>query len=295
MTAVQSAAHWCFAGAAPGGALTLQWPAAADGAHDAVAAALALADCEPLLALLEAWLGLPIDPAPAADSGPGGAAGVIAAELDDAALAPPGTRIGVPWALLARRPAPPDALRELRWAALHFEVELATFAQSPLPADFSRDDGDGGALLLPPSFEPGWPLRLYEASHGLQWLASWNGTSAEAMPAVPPQPGLADPARWRVVLDAPLRVEIAHALGWTAARHAPLPAVLPAPFAAACTARLLAPGRSEPEARGGLVPMLRGAGLAWGPLREALAGPPLHEATATAIATPQAAVETPWT
>ncbi|HUG22610.1 hypothetical protein [Piscinibacter sp.] len=236
------------------GALGLHVPVADDHRADAVAAAQALSRCEPLLAALETWLAVALDPVPllAADDRPP-STGRLTASVTRGTLAPAGTRLFVPLELALRRGALPNVLQSdaLVWASLSVEVELARYAEPPLPRSGLAT---GGMLLLPRSFEPPWRVQLCNREHRTEWAAHWRG------PGHPFEPtGAADrlqehpPGAWRVVLAAPLLLDPAP---WLAGAAMP-PGQLPDDAAA----WLLAPARGVPIAHGSVVPALQGAGL----------------------------------
>ena len=236
------------------GALGLQVPAANDDSADALAAAQALSHCEALLCALETWLAAPLDPAPllaGAERQP--PTGRLTATVTRTALAPAGTRLFVPLALALRCGALPITLQHgaLVWASLSVEVELARYAEPPLPRSGLAT---GGMLLLPRSFEPPWRVQLRSREHHTEWTAHWRGPGSPFEPT-----GAADrldepaPGAWRVVLAAPLLLDPAP---WLAGAAMPL-GLLPDD----ASAWLLAPARGAPIAHGSVVPALQGAGV----------------------------------
>ncbi|HEV8690337.1 MAG TPA: hypothetical protein VGQ91_08595 [Ideonella sp.] len=155
------AAAFFFEAATPAGGLWLVLEAGAGvSASCAAEAAWHLGDAEPLLAGLEAWLAAtaPID-APdwrwhaVAPRAPW-PAGAVAHWSDGAASA----RIGLPWALLRRLPAPPPTLA----AALRWEPAPALCVLSTLEITPSEQAAlePGAVLLLPASFERTWATTL---------------------------------------------------------------------------------------------------------------------------------------
>lgn len=123
--------------------------AAAQAAH-AAGAAIELQRCDELLDALDDWSDDGLDwrwmPTPA-----GGLAGDTHALVGwrDAPC-----RLLLPWRWLRSLPAPPDALA----AALHWPAVDAVLAVARLrlAADELAQLEPGGALLLPPSLQPGW-------------------------------------------------------------------------------------------------------------------------------------------
>lgn len=206
-------------------------------AADAVAAALALAEHEPVIAALEDWLGEPLDPKPLT----AGEDGATLTWLRCGEL-----RLGLPWALLVRAQSAPAL--EIDWPALVFDIAVAEFDAPPLPPH-----ARGGVLLLAEAAEAAWPVRL-SAREWRDWplhlQARWAGPGQALELDAAPVWGARAPAPWRVQLDQPLQRTLPELLGWTATKASPLPgpgAVLLAPAAA-------------PRA-GTLAPALGGTGL----------------------------------
>jgi hypothetical protein len=153
------AAAFFFEAATPAGGLWLVLEAGV-GASCAAEAAVHLGDAEPLLTGLEAWLAAtatidvpdwrwhavaPRAPRPA---------GAVAHWTDGVMSA----RIGLPWALLRRLPAPPPTLAEaLRWAPAPALCVLSTLEITPSEQAALEP---GGVLLLPASFERAWATML---------------------------------------------------------------------------------------------------------------------------------------
>lgn len=262
MNGVQAVHFTGFEAVAPGGALRLVLPDAAPCA-DAVGAALLLARAEPLVAQLERWLGAVLDPAPSRQADLHLPAGLLAM-VSDEALAPVGTEVHVPLALMLRAPAMPAAMRSesLLWQAMAFELELARYAQSPVPRDGAER---GGVLLLPGSFEPHWAVRLVNRAMGLAIDARWAGPGQPLRIESPARPLDETPPAWRVVLARTLELDPVQAFGATP--HAPLH--LPVHGNEPCAARLVSPdGAAAPFAAGHVVSALQGAAL-WMPPADA--------------------------
>jgi hypothetical protein len=205
----------CFEAALPAGRLRLALPG---DAADAVAAALALAQHEGLVAALESALQQPLDPRPVASFGAEPPAeAVLWADAGD------GVRVGLPWSAVSAMGTPPDW--PLRWPQLAFDVEVATFAQCPLP------DGAGagiarcalphgaaeGVLLLPPAFQAPWRVLLHDADHGLGIDAEWRGPGGQIVCHAAPEPAVGARPPWRVLLAERIERPLAQWLGWEAA------------------------------------------------------------------------------
>lgn len=187
----------CFEAQAREGVLRLVLP---DERGDAVAAALALAEHEALIVVLEQWLQQPLDPQPVAraDAGPG---------LWWAEAGP--VQIGMAWPLLAAQTRAPAWT--LRWPDFPFEATVAAFDEAPRPAD-----AQGGVLLLPPAFESAWRVNLHAPLKDLLAEAEWRGPGHELLLVNPPEPGAAPDAGWRVQLAEPLMRSLPELLGWIA-------------------------------------------------------------------------------
>jgi hypothetical protein len=195
----------CFQAPLPTGSLRLALPA---DAADAVAAALALDAHEGLVAALEQALQQPLDPRPVPNFG--------AEPPADPTLwadAGAGVRVGLPWSALAALSAAPRW--PLRWPSLSFEVELAAFAQRPLPVEESA--AADGVLLLPPAFQPPWRILLHDAEHGLVMDAEWRGPGSDIVCHAAPEPAAGARPPWRVVLAERFERPLAQWLGWEAA------------------------------------------------------------------------------
>lgn len=196
----------CFQAPLSTGSLRLALPA---GAADAVAAALALGAHEGLLAALEQAVQQPLDPRPVPNFGTEPPADpTLWADAGD------GVRVGLPWSALVALTAAPRW--PLRWPSLSFEVELAAFAQRPLP-----EAAADGVLLLPPAFQAPWRVLLHDAEHGLAMDAEWRGPGSDivchAAPEPAPEPATRTRPPWRVVLAERFERPLAQWLGWEAA------------------------------------------------------------------------------
>jgi hypothetical protein len=119
-------------------------------------AAIALADCDPLLAALDAWCGAPLDWRWTASSPERRSAAEAASACwvpAGGGAAPPAVVLEIDWTLLRNLPAPPAELAEtLRWA--HIPAVLAISQR--LGADELTLLEPGGAVLLPDSQSAPW-------------------------------------------------------------------------------------------------------------------------------------------
>ena len=251
----------CFQAPLQAGSLRLALPG---DAVDAVAAALALHAHEGLVAALEAALQQPLDPRPVASFGaPPPAEPMLWADTGD------GVRVGLPWSALAAMPSAPDW--PLRWPTLAFEVELAAFAQRPMP-----DEAAEGVLLLPAAFQAPWRVLLHDAEHALSIDAEWRGPDSEIVCHAAPEPAAGARPPWRVVLAQRIERPLAQWLGWEAAPAftAGAAAALLGPPGASGVAPIAATAAGEPFAPlahggpaapsrlpGRIAPALDGAGL----------------------------------
>lgn len=276
MSGIQSINFVGFEAVVPGGALRLVLPSSA-ACSDAVGAALLLASAEPLVAELERWLGAPLDPAPAPQVDLHLPSGLLAMVSDDA-LAPVGTELHLPLPLMFRAPAMPAAMRgeSLVWQSMAFELELARYAQSPVPRDGAES---GGVLLLPGSFEPHWAVRLVSRAIGLAIDARWAGPGHALRIESPARPLDETPPAWRVLLSRTIDLDPVQAFGATP--HAPLH--LAVHGSEPCAARLVSPdGSALPFAAGHVVTALQGAAL-WMPAADAAPADPRGTARHDAI------------
>jgi hypothetical protein len=240
-----------FSASSPWGALHLHLQADAPVPH-AAAAALRLANLEPLLAALEAWLCLarPADEtAPQAWHGPDwrwpAADGADMADtahvtgVAEAAEAPvppvraraqlhwppdpertgpagAAAQLQLPWALLRRLPAPTPELRGcLQWQP---EPALCVLATPRLSAEEALQLEPGGLLLLPASFQPGWSGRVRAAAEppGTGWPVLLARPDAP-LPAPGPAEAAAPPApggRWELRRACALPLAAPVLCGW---------------------------------------------------------------------------------
>lgn len=205
-----------------------------DEAGDAVAAALALAEHEALIAVLEEWLQQPLDPQPLLRGEP-----VPALWWADAGA----VQLGFDWALLAAQTQAPAWT--LRWPDFAFEATVAAFDSAPRP-----HDAQAGVLLLPPAFEPPWRVLLQSPAKGLLAEAEWRGPGHELLLVNPPEPGEAADPPWRVQLAEPLVRSLPELFGWIEPAHDWRPGDL---------ALLLGPDESRHA--GHIAPALDGFGL----------------------------------
>jgi hypothetical protein len=216
----------------PHGSLHLELPAA-HGA-DAIGAALALADAEPLLAALENWLGLDLDPRPQipAAAPPAGLLWCSAAN---------NAHLGMPWPLLAQ--APPSGMPALQGPELALTVHVARWAQLP-----TRPPG-GGLLLLPAAFEEHWRITLVQPDLGFEIDALWAGPGSPATLAGAPRAAAAAAATVRLMQT--LHWPLPAVMGWCQTPDTPLTE----------GAQGWPAGAATPAFSGRIVPTLGGAGL----------------------------------
>jgi hypothetical protein len=243
--------HFCAQ--TPHGTLHLQLPARHGG--DAVGAALALADAQPLLGALEQWLALTLDPAPGlepADPPPGL---LWCSTVDN-------VHLGLPWQLLAQ--APPSGMPVLHGPELALQVVVARWPQlPPLP-----QAAGGGLLLLPASFADGWRVTLVQPELGFEIDALWAGPGHAPTLAGAPHAALGSAATVRLVQS--LQWPMAAVLGWCQAPDTAL-------SDQAQFWQQAAAGVAQARVSGCIVPALGGAGLL-------VAATPLPSAALPAVA-----------
>jgi hypothetical protein len=177
---------------------------------DAVGAALALNDAQPLLVALEQWLALSLDPAPQArPAAP--AAGLLWCSAADNA------HLGMPWQLLAQ--APPSGMPVLHGPELDLQVVVARWPtlppMPPMPPMSSPPLPAQGLLLLPASFAENWCVTLVQPELGFEMDAHWAGPGHEPTLAGAPRAAVLDAATVRLVQT--LRWPLAAVLGWSQA------------------------------------------------------------------------------
>jgi hypothetical protein len=246
--------------------LTLQGQAAhAPPAVDTVCAALLLAQAEPLLQILEDWLGEPLDPEPGAPAEAEACAAQAEALLGSAdGQAQLHACVQLPWAALQACRPEDAALRErlqaLQWKAVPAQLVLSRQA---LTADeWATLAQTGAALLLPESMaQPAWRCLLRAPQHHevpplqVQWepvQGELHWPAAGAVPA-PPQEAVMVEA----VLEATVHLTPPQWLAWDG------PQALACSGQRAALVRVDAPG---PALAGDLLPLALGAGGAGGVL-----------------------------
>jgi hypothetical protein len=127
-------------------------------------AALLLARAEPLLQMLEDWLGEALDPVPVEAHAPASASAACAEGVlsDEQGLVH--VRIELPWAAVLQGAPHDDGLRArldglLRWEPV--PVQLVVSQQMLTPSEWAQLQRPGAALLLPESFTAGaWGCSL---------------------------------------------------------------------------------------------------------------------------------------
>ena len=226
-----------FSAHTPQGALHLELPARHG--SDAVGAALALADAEPLLVALETWLALSLDPVPQPSPATPPAGLVWCSTADNAHL-------GLPWPLLAQ--APPSGMPVLHGPELELRVEVAHWPALPAPPDAAT----GGLLLLPASFGGSWQVTLVQDELGFEIDAHWAGPGHTPTLAGAPRAAEAGAAAVRLVQT--VRWPLPAVLGWSQTPETPL----------SDAAQAWAAGAAQASCSGRIVPALGGAGL-WVP------------------------------
>jgi hypothetical protein len=196
-------------------------------AMESVRTALLLAQAEPLLQVLEDWLGEPLDPEPAAVAPAASAAAQAEALLGSAdGQARLRACVQLPWsALQSRRPEDPalrQRLQVLHWKPLPAQLVLSRQA---LAADEWATLGQpGAALLLPESMaQPAWRCLLRTPQHrdvpplAVEWRPVQGGLRwpvADAAPPLPDEGGVLVEA----VLATPLLFTPPQWLAWDGAQ-----------------------------------------------------------------------------
>ncbi len=147
----------CFVAAHAAGSLRLRLPQPPAGCT-AVDAAIALDDCDGLLAVLDVWMETELDwqweigLEPEQPSSP-------PATASAATATPAPCRLEAPWPLLRRLPAPPTAVAGcLQWDDAPALLTLCRLFLDPAEQAAIEP---GGAVVLPDSLRPGWRGRLH--------------------------------------------------------------------------------------------------------------------------------------
>ncbi len=227
--------HFCAQ--TPHGALHLQLPA--HHGNDAVGAALALADAQPLLLALEQWLALSLDPAPVPEPAEPPPGLLWCSAADNAHL-------GWPWQLLAQ--APPSGMPFMHGPELALHVVVARWPKLPaLPPAHA-----GGLLLLPASFADGWRVTLVQPELGFELDAQWAGPGHA--PTLAGAPRAAEASAATVRLRQSLHWPLAAVMGWCQAPDTALSDQAQVWHKAAA-------GGAQATLSGCIVPALGGAGL----------------------------------
>jgi hypothetical protein len=230
-------------------------------------AALRLALAEPLLAVLDGWLGDLLADWQWCGGEVAAAPGAAQARWVGAGCH---ARLTLPWPLLRGLAPPPAEVTRLRWLPTPAEWVLATLAPAPGEAALLEP---GGVVLLPASFEPGWPARLRaqgEAGAAGQCMhvdvAAGQAQPADPGPgaqerferfervaALPREDALAG-ERWELRMPLALPLPPAQLLGW-------LPAPLPFDVSQAAALWAVDGARARHLARGRLLPWGDGQAL----------------------------------
>ena len=227
---------------------------------DAVAAALALADAEPLLQALESWLGTALDPTPHLEGPvPVGAGLVWCSAAGDA-------RVGLPWPWLAQ--ATPCGVAGLHLPALTLRVDVARWAT--LPPRPPSAASSTGLLLLPAAFDGAWRVTLVEPALGFEVDALWAGPGTA--PRLAGAPRAAAPPAAAVRLLQTLQWPLAALMGWRQPPDTPL----------GDAAQAGSPGAACAAFGGRIVPALGGFAL----LVDAPVQEPAHEVVREAVQQP---------
>lgn len=179
---------------------------------DALGHAMSLSQAEPLIAELEGWCGqaLAWQPVPA---GLGREASHVAASVCDMHLAPIGSRLRVPLAMLQHLRLMQGLLPpHLSWPQWTYEATLAELRDELVRA---QPITAGDMLLLPEAFQGDWPVALRPSGVGspLQGLLNLDDARIESpAPLHAREDGVH--ADWRVVLSRPVQLDMGAALGW---------------------------------------------------------------------------------
>ncbi len=196
----------------------------ANGSH-CLRAALCLGRAEPLICLLEDWLGVPLDLAPGASIPPqDGYFRVEWTPPDSAAFAiAKKAVIYLPLDTLAHLSTPPAALAAaMRWDAVSCELTISSAA---VPRQQLGWLEPGGLMLMPASFEPFWRCQAGLSAHPAQVFTAeldagqqrlifepYESTAADA--GMGTETLSADAEQIEVVLRHELPISVDRLTGW---------------------------------------------------------------------------------
>lgn len=146
--------------------------------------------------------------------------GEVRGLVSDMRLAPIGTAVVLPWALLKSVPPPlPLQGAAMAWPKLTFQVTVASLDEAFIEPTCVQE---GGMVLLPQAFEPHWQIRLYahDGPCTLWGNLQLNAGVIELMPSMQ-TPGtqenaesLLSDAAWQVHLARSVVLDLPVAMGW---------------------------------------------------------------------------------
>ncbi len=185
------------------------------GTPDVLGHAMCLSHSEGVLLALESWCGqaLSFRPVPA---GLGGEPGHVTGTVYHEALAPVGSTLSVPLALMQQRGPVPDLLApSVGWPQWAFEATLAELDDAFVR---SAPVQVGDMLLLPDAFHGAWSvsLRCESVHRQLQGLLDLDEACIDMLTQASHHE-FEHPPEWRVVLTQPLQLDLAMAMGWQGA------------------------------------------------------------------------------
>lgn len=116
-----------------------------------------LTDSDGLIQQLALWCQQSLVFGPAVQAAPNDE-GDVQGLVSDMRLAPMGTEVALPWALLKNMPPPlPLQSASMLWPKLTFQVAVASLDEALIPPSFVQE---GGMVLLPEAFQPPWLIRM---------------------------------------------------------------------------------------------------------------------------------------
>lgn len=143
----------------------------------------------------------------------------VIATVCDARLAPVGSRVSIPLALL-KETTPPLPLQgaAMKWPSMSFLVEMASLEESAIEPTHVQE---GGLTLLPHAFQSPWVVHLIQEQSGCMMIGHLRLDPGviELKERVPcqstaTQDSLLAQEDWSVQLARPLVMDLPTAMGW---------------------------------------------------------------------------------
>lgn len=177
------------------------------------------ADSDGLIQQLTLWCQQPLTFTPVSDPAQCEQAAVVRGVVSDMRLAPVGTEVVLPLALLKSMPPPlPLQGAAMTWPKLTFQVTVASLDESAIEPSHVQE---GGMMLLPQAFQSPWVVRLHagDVSCTLWGHLQLNAGVIDLVPSVDVDGLNEDDApaldsAWRVHLARSVVLDLPVAMGW---------------------------------------------------------------------------------